>query len=141
MKEVLFIIKVKNLYFINEDPQTGKGIFTKDINHAKRFESKELAEIVASAYGGYILMQVDDNKPQSKKDHFNAIIKKANAINNMLEKIREKCQQLDNEIADHGDLYDEADYDYELSLLRETLSDLSSFDLEDNIPEQHKVNY
>ena len=75
------------------------------------------------------------------KQHFNSIVRKANTINNHLEKIRKECESLINNIQIHADEYDYSDWEYELALLEETLTDLQSFDLEDSIPEKHSNEY
>lgn len=75
------------------------------------------------------------------KQHFNKIITKANTINRHLNAIREECKKLIDDILEHADDYDSADYEYELALLEETLGDLANFDLEDSIPEKHTQEY
>lgn len=77
----------------------------------------------------------------TNKGHFNKIVNDAIALNNQLEKIREKANKIIEDIEIHGDEFDYDDYIYQLSHLKETLEDLSSFDLEDSIPERHTANY
>ena len=77
----------------------------------------------------------------TKKDHYNAIIKKAWQINAKLDKIRQECESLINECYEHGDNYDNADYEYGLRLMVESLEDLAGFDLEDTIPDKATQQY
>ena len=77
----------------------------------------------------------------TNKQHFNLIVRKAETINRHLNALRNECKQLIDEIDEHADNYDYADFEYELALLEETLGDLLSFDLEDSIPEKHTNEY
>lgn len=77
----------------------------------------------------------------TNKQHYNSIIRKSKSINNQLNKLRELCQKVINEIKIHADEYDYDDYQYELSNLETTLTDLQNFDLEDSIPEEHTCEY
>ena len=77
----------------------------------------------------------------TNKQHFNAIVNKSLTINRHLEKIRQECEEVINEILIHADYYDSADYEYQLKLLEETLTSLQGFDLEDSIPEKATCEY
>jgi len=75
------------------------------------------------------------------KQHFNFIVRKAHTIDNHLNALRKECKLLIDEIDEHADNYDYSDFEYELALLEETLSNLASFDLEDSIPDKHTCEY
>lgn len=75
------------------------------------------------------------------KTHFNKIVKKALTINRHLDALRKECEQLIGNIQEHADQYDYTDWEFELALLEETLTNLAGFDLEDSIPEEHTEEY
>ena len=75
------------------------------------------------------------------KTHFNKIVNKANTINRHLNQLRKDCEILIDEIREHADNFNYDDWHFELALLEETLTDLSSFDLEDSIPDKHTEEY
>ena len=77
----------------------------------------------------------------TNKGHYNAIVRKADSLLQQLRSLQEKAETLIEEIQIHRDEYDYDDYQFELSHLEETLSDLYNFDLEDSIPEKHTCNY
>ena len=68
--------------------------------------------------------------------HFNKIVRKALTINKHLEALRKECEELIDEVQIHADEYDYSDWEFNLALLEETLTELSSFDLEDSIPDE-----
>lgn len=67
----------------------------------------------------------------------NAIIKEALKINEQLNKLQEKAEQLTEKINYFADNIDERIYIYELKDLKDTLIDLINFDLEDYIPQEN----
>ena len=75
------------------------------------------------------------------KQHFNKIVRKALTINRHLEVLRKECEELIDEVQIHADDYDYSDWEFDLALLEETLTELSSFDLEDSIPNEHICEY
>lgn len=77
----------------------------------------------------------------TKKQHFNKIVNRALTIDRHLAKLRKDCEALIGEIQIHADDYDYDDWQFELALLEETLTNLSSFDLEDSIPDKHDCEY
>ena len=77
----------------------------------------------------------------TSKQHFNKIVRKAFTINRHLEELRKECESLIEDIQTHADDYDYNDWEFDLALLEETLENLSSFDLEDSIPDEHTCEY
>ena len=116
-----------------------KGLDLKDIYKGFRLYGDE-GEVQFIAFDIFDIL-TNENPTPTNKQHFNNIVKKAEAINRHLNKLRKECKALIDDILDHADNYDSADYEFELALLEETLGDLSSFDLEDSIPEKHTINY
>lgn len=80
-------------------------------------------------------------EPKTGRGKFNALIKKAEAINNELRRLQKKAEQLAQDCAEFGDLVDYDLYIYELQHLQETAEDLAAFDFEDSIPERARVNF
>ena len=97
------------------------------------FTTSQFFDIIYSVKWGLKIMKA--------KQHFNFIVRKALTINNHLDKLRDECKACIDAICEHADDYDYDDYIYELALLKQTLEDLASFDLEDSIPAKHENNY
>lgn len=77
----------------------------------------------------------------TSKQHFNQIITKALSLNRQLRKLQEKATEIADMCKEHADDYDLNDWEFELNELNNVLEDLSSFDLEDAIPEKHTQEY
>ena len=75
------------------------------------------------------------------KTHFNKIISKAETIQRHLEELQRQALALVDECDTHRLDYDEDDYFFELSDLKEALELLASFDLKEHTPDKHKFEY
>ena len=80
-------------------------------------------------------------EPKTKRGKYNALIKKAEALNNELLKLQKKAEKLAEDCAEFGELVDYDTYIYELQRLKETAEDLANFDFKDSIPERASVNF
>lgn len=81
------------------------------------------------------------NEPKTNRGRFNAIVRKAEKINEQLRKLEKKAEQLAYEITVYGEEYDYDNYIHILRQLKLTLEDLSNFDLEDSIPQRASCNF
>ena len=79
-------------------------------------------------------------EPKTGRGKFNALIKKAEAINSELRRLQKKAQELADSCAEFADV-DYEMYIYELRNLKETAEDLAAFDFEDSIPERARFNF
>ena len=77
-------------------------------------------------------------EPKTNKGKFNALITRAERINEQLRKLQEKAQELANDCAIYGDEVDYDDYIYQLRELELRSDDLANFDFEDAIPEKRQ---
>lgn len=75
-----------------------------------------------------------DKIDMTNKQAFNYIVEKAKIIDLKLDKLRKECDDLILKIEEFGDERDYDMYITQLKWLKDTLSDLSNFDLEDSIP-------
>ena len=97
-------------------------------------DETEINEVAKEIY--YLL------KPQNTpKAHFNKIVKKALRLNEKLRKLEKEAEALADECKEHADNYDSNDWYFYLNELNNVLEDLSNFDLEDAIPDEHTNEY
>lgn len=74
------------------------------------------------------------SKPMTAKQHYKAIVKKANSLNNKLRKLQDEARELIVDCEVHRDSYDHDAYVFYLKNLADTAGDLANFDFEDSIP-------
>jgi len=97
-------------------------------------DETEINEVAKEIY--YLL------KPQNTpKAHFNKIVKKALRLNKKLRKLEYEADEIADMCKEHADNYDESDWYFYLNELNNVLEDLSNFDLEDAIPDEHTNEY
>lgn len=75
-----------------------------------------------------------EKKPMTSKQHYKAIVKKANSLNSKLRKLQDEARELIVDCEVHREDYDYDAYVFWLKNLADTAGDLANFDFEDSIP-------